>query len=109
MILFRDAPNLATFPAKYKTCLSCQSSFLSASSRQQQVPHHHLVANLVIDHDKQRCQSNTHKKHLDSEQYWSKLVAVRCLAVHVHIDRDQEQEAFKVALQEQESDVQAGH
>ena len=49
------------------------------------------------------------KEHLDSEQYWSELVAVRCLAVHVHIDRDQEQEAFKVALQEQESDVQAGH
>ena len=104
---------MATFPAKCKTCLSCQSSFLSASSRQQQVPHHHLIANLVIDHDEQRCQSNTHKswlkEHLDSEQYWSKLVAVRCLAVHVHIDRDQEQEAFKVALQEQESDVQAGH
>ena len=37
--------------------------------------------------------------HLDCQQYWRKFVTVGCLAVHVHVDRDQEEEALKIALQ----------
>ena len=39
------------------------------------------------------------KGHLNCQQYWRKFVAVGCLAVHIHVDRDQEEEALKIALQ----------
>ena len=38
-------------------------------------------------------------EHLNCQQYWRKFVAVGCLAVHVHVDRYQEEEALKIALQ----------
>ena len=37
--------------------------------------------------------------HLNCQQYWREFVTVGCLAVHVHVDRDQEEEALKIALQ----------
>ena len=42
--------------------------------------------------------------HLDSKQERGKFVAVSCLAVHVHIDWDQEEQAFQITLQEQDVD-----
>ena len=44
------------------------------------------------------------KNHLDSKQERGKFVAVSCLAVHVHIDWDQEEQAFQITLQEQDTD-----
>ena len=75
------------------TCLSCQGPFLRTGPRQQQVPHHHLIAHLV-DSDETRnvweCEWEL-GKDLDSKQKRGQFVAVRCFAVHIHIDRDQEQ------------------
>ena len=44
------------------------------------------------------------ENYLDSKQKWGQFVAVSCLAVHIHIDRDQEEQAFQVTLQEQDID-----
>ena len=78
----------------YHTCLSCQSPFLRAGPCQQQVPHHHLIAHLVDSDD----EKHERIRHLDSKQDWGQFVAVSCFAMHVHIDRDQEEQAFQVTL-----------
>ena len=83
---------------RHCTCLSCQSPFLCACPCQQQVPHHHLIAHLIdFDHDEKRKIS-----HLDSKQDWSQLVTIGGFAVHVHVDRDEEKQAFQVTLQEEQ-------